>query len=456
MARENTMKKAQNLSEIHQSCEPRPLRSDELADFFIETAPARDPIVSRRDEVRELLVNKQKAKILLAGHGGCGKSTELVKLGEEVRRDFLVVNLSVAQECNLFHVPVEDLLVVVMERLVATCGEDPTLAQGLGAAEKALKEVHRWFTTELEIQEDTLAAGVEAAVGVDSSQNWLTKALGILVQAKADIRRAGTRLHRVTRENPHKLSALAERCNILVRAVQQALAPSKRQLLIVLEDLDKVNLNDARAIFIEQPTILAGLDASIICTVAIFLLHSPNREAIDRYFDPVVLPMPQVRHFDRSPHQAGLEAIRAIVARRIRKGLIEPDALEELLKETGGVLRDVFEVILVAAQAAKSLHAQGKQDKEAITPDNVRYGLNRRKNEYAKAITVLDLPEEWTLTPAELYARMRTLAGGPSRYLPSDAATMVLLNAKAIVEYDGETWFDLHPLVRELLPLFPE
>lgn len=30
---------------------------------------------------------------------------------------------------------------------------------------------------------------------------------------------------------------------------------------------------------------------------------------------------------------------------------------------------------------------------------------------------------------------------------------MVLLQSKAVIEYNGEQWFDVHPLVKELLEL---
>lgn len=39
--------------------------------------------------------------------------------------------------------------------------------------------------------------------------------------------------------------------------------------------------------------------------------------------------------------------------------------------------------------------------------------------------------------------------------LPSEPAVMVLLQAKAILEYNGEGWFAVHPLVKELLKLIP-
>ena len=71
------------------------------------------------------------------------------------------------------------------------------------------------------------------------------------------------------------------------------------------------------------------------------------------------------------------------------------------------------------------------------------------------AISVLDLPEEWDLSVGDLYRRLRELADRPVRVLPADPVAMVLLKARAVLEYNGEQWFRVHPLVQELLKVMP-
>ncbi|MCP4655885.1 MAG: AAA family ATPase [bacterium] len=450
------MKRATTLSAIHQSCDARPLRREELAEFYVPTAEARDPVVSRRDELRKRLLRDpgKDTKILLAGHGGSGKSTELVKLTQEIEDRFFTVSFSVAQECNLFHVPVEDVLVVMMERVISALDE-AGMGEQIADAGETLREIHRWFAEELELEEEKVGTGIEAAAGIDTSQSYLGKVLGLLAKLKLDIRRADERVHRMSLKKPQRLGALADRCNQLIRVAKKALRPSGRHLLLIVEDLDKVNLVDARRLFLEQPAILAELNAGVLCTVPIFLLHSPDRGALDQHFETIVLPMPKVSEVDGSPCETGRKTIREIVGRRVAEGLIQPAALELLIDKTAGVLRDVFEVLVVAAEAAESLHERGKQEAAVITWDNVRYGLNRRKNEYVRAISTVNLPAEWNLSSRDLYGRLREIAKGPVNVLPSEPANMVLLQAKAILEYNGEGWFAVHPLVHELLEVMP-
>ena len=450
------MKQATTLSDILQSCDPRPLRRDELAEFFVNTADARDPVISRRDELRKRLMRRPSAnaKILVFGHSGCGKSTELVKLADELAESFFTVAFSVAQECNLYRVPVEDLLVIMMERLLDACKRSG-LSEALQQREETLKAIYSWFAEELDIAEKKVEAGGEVEGGIDTSKSLLGNVLGLFVTMKAFIRRADQRVHSMSYKKPHRLGALAEYCNLLINSVKQALHERGRHLLIVIEDLDKVNLCDARKMFLEQPAVLAELSAAIICTVPIFLLHSPDRAALEQHFAMVELPMLKVLEFDGSPSPAGRQAIRQIIARRVRGGLIEADALDLLIDKTRGVLRDVFEVLVVAAGAAESLSDNAKQN-PVITADNVRYALNRRKTEYARAITTIDLPSDWKLTTDDLYKKLKTLAAAPVRILPSEPASMVLLRARAIIEYDGKGWFAVHPLVKELLADTPD
>jgi hypothetical protein len=445
------MEQAKTLSQIYQSCHPRPLLRQELEQFFVDTADARDPVMSRRQELRMRLERNADAnpKLLLAGHGGCGKSTELVKLADELKDSFLTVAFDVRAECNPSHVPVEDVLVVAMERVLSAC-KDAGLAGEMGSAEKTLREVHQWFAEELHIDETQRQAGVEAEAGVDVSSSWFGRALGLLVKLKGSIRRAEKGIHRMTYEEPRRMGALVLRCNLLMKEAKQVLHTRGRRLLLVIEGLDKVNLTDSRRIFLEQPTVLADLETSLICTVPIFLRHSPQTGAMDAYFECVDLPMIKVREFDESPCPPGRQAIEQILQRRIARDLLHPDALAMLIEKSGGVLRDVFAALIIAAQAAESLSERGKQQ-PVITPENVRYALNRRKNEYARSISVLDLPEGWQLEVGELYDRLRELAGEPVRNVPSDNATRVLLWARAILEYNGEQWYCVHPLVRELL-----
>src|SRR5258708_32636430 len=81
------MERAETLRGVKFSCDPRPLDIDELPKFFVETAKPRDPQSNRRIEIEELPDSpEENVKIVLAGHSGTGKSTELAKFCSEHTR----------------------------------------------------------------------------------------------------------------------------------------------------------------------------------------------------------------------------------------------------------------------------------------------------------------------------------------------------------------------------------
>ena len=71
----------------------------------------------------------------------------------------------------------------------------------------------------------------------------------------------------------------------MVESVQDALKAKGKRLLIIVEDLDKLSIADARSIFIENANLLTGIQANIIYTIPIFTFHSPDASAMKAAFD---------------------------------------------------------------------------------------------------------------------------------------------------------------------------
>ena len=124
---------------------------------------------------------------------------------------------------------------------------------------------------------------------------------------------------------------------------------------------------------------------------------------------------------------------------------IDTDALELAIAKTGGVLRHLFTVLQQATTAA----SQSAVQSERIAKAHVRYGLNRLKGDLLRRIGVMGLPEDFEgITTAQLYERLDELTGQPQR-VTSDRINLLLLQAHALIEYNGDQWHRVHPLVAE-------
>lgn len=450
------LERATNLKEIMKSLQPSPLTLEDLPDFFEETSDARDPHLVRRDDVFDRLGTGDNVKILLTGHAGCGKSTELTKFQEEHGKEYAVVSFSLIEEAQLSQASIEVLLVLIVDTLVKYVGS----VLNVKLSEDALKSVYDWFSEAFDIKEKDLRYEAEAGIDADTRATFWGRLLGVGGYIKADIKSGSNTLHRkITKEN-RRLSELAYYCGLVVKearlSIREQLKP-KRDLLLVIEDLDKVPIQAATEIFIQNPAPIAELPCKAIYTAPLSLLCSPRSTVLDPLFKKVTVPMIKTEEQDGRPSARGVKTLKDILARRMDLQLIEENALDLAIQKTGGVLRHLFDALTTAASTASQAVRRGSRSREVIGESDVRYGLDQLRSELVRRIGVLGLPEEYrdaSVTVEAMYDRLRELSKRPRR-LESDPVSLLLLQAHAVIEYNGQGWHRVHPLIAEHLETRP-
>lgn len=443
------MERAITLDEIISVLSPRPIvERTELELFFVETADARDANLGRRFEIAQHLRSSETTKIMLAGHSGSGKSTELARFAQEHAHTYCTVRVSVLEEAILAKLTVEPLLVLIAEGVLLEASE-----RGLSLDNDLLDGVYAWFDDVL--VEDTKGRKATASVGagIDSGASPLVGILGLFARVRADIEMGVTTLERVVRRDERKIVELIRHCNALIAAVRCGLEKKfGLELLVVIEDLDKCSLKDANTLFIHDPAPLTGLKCKAIYTAPIFLLNSPTSSALTNGFVTVRLPMIKTHNRNGSKCEAGIATIRRIIdARMDCSTLIEPEALNLAIEKSGGVLRLLFDVITTASISALQANtdSSGSQTSLPIQVSHVQYGLNRKKTELLNKISTLMLPSEFgSITQHNIEERITELLSNRKR-VPADPINLMLMEAQALIEYNGEGWHALHPLVAD-------
>jgi hypothetical protein len=220
-------------------------------------------------------------------------------------------------------------------------------------------------------------------------------------------------------------------------------------LLIIVEDLDKLSIADARSVFIENSNLLTGIQANIIYTIPIFTFYSPDASAMKAAFDhDFSLPMIKVLNPDGS-RANGFEIVKEIVHKRVAKPAIKEDALNLLIEKTAGVLRHVFEVLQTASNMT-SLREPPIQRK------HIEYALGRLKADMGTQIALpTDQKFEGAESVKQLYEKLvfcaKRQCNGKACPPTGEAVVQVLLQSCALVEYNGARWLGVHPLVVEFL-----
>jgi hypothetical protein len=236
---------------------------------------------------------------------------------------------------------------------------------------------------------------------------------------------------------------LLEQINAVVSSVRQAV-PVDQRLLIIVEDLDKLDIASARQVFIENINLLIGIRTNVVYTIPIFTFHSPDAGILRSRFEDFGMPMIKVMDWN-GKRADGFEIVKQIVLRRIAPAATEETALDLLIEKTGGVLQHVFEVLHTSASMTS-----------ATTPlrlEHIEYGLRKKRNEFWSEITLPMPPAkiDGLTSNEELYDRLteyakRQLRG--EKNLPMcEPVDQVLLRSCALVEYNGERWYGVHPLV---------
>jgi hypothetical protein len=428
--------KAATLQDVRRVCSLGPLNTtDELNQYWVDTDSARSPGFSLRRRIKSQLEDEQDRQILVYGHGGSGKSTELAKLVGELGSNFFPVTFSIREEMNLTAVQAEDILLVLIERLLREVQKI-----GITLENSVVEPVHRYFADVKKSTSSGRQSSAQAAGEAGAGSGPLASLLKLLVEVKGEIKLSVHSEETVVAALRKRPADLLLQIKIILNAVRQSL-PKGQRLLLIVEDLDKLDIASAKRIFIDNVSVLAGITADIIYTVPIFTFHSPDARILRDNFRDCGLAMIKVLNPDgtRAP---GFDVVKQIVLCRVEQSVIAEEALDLLIEKSGGVLQHVFEVLRNAALLDDA--------KPPLTKTNIKSALQAKQNEFWSEIT-WPIPTPEGRTTPQLYDRLQEYAKKQlrgERNLPLvDEINQILLRSCALVEYNGERWYGVHPLV---------
>ena len=202
--------------------------------------------------------------------------------------------------------------------------------------------------------------------------------------------------------------------------------------LILIDDLDKPSLKEAKSIFQERREIMMQPNCAIVYTVSSALFYSKDFDAIRDQ----ALFLPNVKlHSHNAPLEhttAGYETLRRFVCLRMDTRLINDQALDEAITYSGGVFREMARIMRTAIGRARRRKAK------QIESIDVEWAATEIRNEYRR---ILDKEDLDLLRNIHEQNRMEY----NDRIRP-------LLQLLALLEYrNGENWCDVHPVLRKLL-----
>ena len=373
-------------------------------------------------------------KFLFVGHTGCGKSTELYRLANIIETgagrssflqdNFLPVQYSVSEIVGLYNIEFVDIALSIilgiyreMERLGYVVDDSPA------------RRVYDWLYqtqggTKLQPAFDKGTADVNLSLGS------LIRLIDVRLKSEGEIReeiRARIRKY------------VPELINLINEVIYEVSFLTKKNILLIIDDLDKIQpLDAALNIFREHVKSLASFNCFAIYTAPISLLYDPASKHIGQFLEIHYMPMFRVRTKEgvaEAPDMPDVKTLREILYRRAHPDLFEENVAEAAIEMTGGILRELIRVIRGCCVYCEEYGVS------RITKNVLEFQKNKLKSEYYRILEHEDY--KWLrrvkLTKSRADVNMRHLESLCVLYYPN-----------------GKGWFDVHPVVSELLQEWQE
>jgi energy-coupling factor transporter ATP-binding protein EcfA2 len=401
------------------------------------------------DELEQAIEDSspQNNKLIFTGHTGCGKSTLLADLKFRMIATgrYFVVMFSIADTIERAAVDHVNILFSMALQLLEEAEQ-----QSIQLQPGIQKDLYRWLGKHTE----TESQAVEAVVEVNAeakTKGGIPIVMEFLATIKSKLKINSETRKQISIEFASKTSELVARINQLQSYIETA---TKKQVLVIIDDLDKLDLGVAEVIFKKNIQTLLDPDASIIYTLPIATLREASITASINTYIKKIYMMPVTKFFskadsrkpDRIPDPECMNVFAEILERRLPANSIEPDIEREIILLSGGVLRELIRIIDRCYDRVKlELRGQIKRQQwdapEAKIDRRILNGVvTELQIEYARPLGQIDF--EMLLA---IYREFKPQNAENQRFLD-------LLHGLHILEYtNAKLWYDLNPIVRDLL-----
>jgi energy-coupling factor transporter ATP-binding protein EcfA2 len=401
------------------------IEPEQLAKFWVEYG--REALESLVQLVEDHAA--QDAKVIFSGHRGCGKSTLLAKFGRTVGDRYFVTFFSISDLIEMSDVNHINILFAIAVNLMLEAEK-----QQIEIPTSIKDSFYKWFAKRTRTEIDTPISG-EVSVGFDF------KLISGKLKTESVIR------DEIKQEFERNVSDLVAKLNEIAATIQVA---SQKDVLVIIDDLDKLDLAVVRTIFSDHIKTLFLPGFSIIYTIPVAALReNPLSAMFTTEADDQIVVMPvsklvaksERRKPDPVYQEAAIETLCEVLHRRIPHEILAPEIAKQMVLESGGVLR---ELVRICNRCCRICLREIRRQ-----PDRTDFKIDRLV--LTEAIKGLRLDFETTLGKAD-YTILQTTY---QNFLPEDPKAdpfLDLLHGLQVLEYrNDEVWYDVHPIVTDLL-----
>jgi energy-coupling factor transporter ATP-binding protein EcfA2 len=376
--------RATTLKTAFRVCNVEPLEGDDLDRYYVDLSEVRKTeAIAGVSNILDFQEPEQFTTILFTGHRGCGKSTELKRIQKQWEKDYRVIYLEVDEQTDINDVSYTDFYLIAIKQV-----EFEMRGLGLKLDSRLMHNFEEWFKDVTEETEQTVESSVsiegEATLGPEAP--FLAK---LLVKLLAQIKGSDKQKKTIRQTLEKDISRLKADINLLLNDAVKKLRkkfPSYKGFLIIFDNLDRVPPNVANHLFFDYAAQLQELNCTIIYTVPLSVLYSPQN-AIKNFDCPHIVPMVNIYEFNRDScdlnyNEVSLNAMASLVERRVEVDKIfeSREQLLELAKASGGHVRQLMQMMRTAC-----ITASGRSHAKIMAED-VTYAVKQEQFNFERFI----------------------------------------------------------------------
>lgn len=418
---------------VYKVFSPSPLTVDQN-DLYVDLDDVRgDADIVKRISSVIRLSNESHTSQVLAGHNGCGKSTELMRIRAELENGdpkYFVVFCDVFENLDLNDVDFPDLLLDLVRQIA------DALRKGAGIELKPsyLKEV---------VERINKALHCEIAVESVEIGSALAKITGT-IKNSPDMRQK-------VREalEPFTDTFLTAANDVIGAAISKLSKKGYAGIVLLVDNLDKMpvrpkensNCDTAEYLFINRAAQMTALQCHVVYTIPLTLAYSHQEQFIKNQYGGHLPLVPATKIVGQPPTSVpckeGVAKFREIVRKRLKQAGVSveeafehEDVLIELIALSGGQPTELMTIVREAMVSGGL----------PITKDALHRAKKEGQREYSRILL------------AEHIEIIKEVAknGQYARKSDTEEAFRQLLNSRAILQYVNDTeWYGLNPMVKK-------
>ena len=420
------------------ACNPsKTLKVEQLEDsqYYVDFSSVRGGNVIQRLYRTITLQSDSASCQLFTGHIGCGKSTELFRLKDELeKKKFHVVYFESSADLDMADVDISDILLAIT-RQVSSSLEQVNIRLKPNYFNQLFGEIGDFLQTPIELSAE---AGLSLPMGI-----------GKVTAKTKDSPKLRSQLRQYLEP---RTSSILEAINheVLGRAKELLKAKGYSGLVVIIDNLDRVDSSKKATgrsqpeyLFIDRGEQLKKLNCHVVYTIPLELIFSNELSTLTNRFGvkPMVLPMVKVKALGGADHDEGISLMRKMVMarafpdlngdqrmERITEVFDSTETLDRLCRISGGHVRNLLVLLYSCLQ---------EEDAPIKRPC-----LDMVIREYSDDLISAISNEEWKLLHQIL--QNQDNIKGEDEY-------QILLRSMFLFEYrdDEGRWFDVNPAIAE-------